>query len=132
MLPYTREKLCKLNSQTEEDIRLKQIDKCVYNIYNSVIRTATIQNKTIFEHWVPIIKNNKDNHTLTLEPFYEKNMPDIIEKLKVLFPDSNVHYKVLSRGQDGNMYDTTDIDNRIQPFINRERDQAYIIVDWSP
>jgi hypothetical protein len=38
---------------------------------------------------------------------------------------------MLSRGNDGKMYDITNIDEKMRPFINRNYDRTYIVIDWS-
>jgi len=99
-----------------------QINQIVNQIYSAVVNVAGSQNITSYNHQ---IQNNGD------PTFYDKNKDDIISGLKTLFPDCSIDYKMLSRGNDGKMYDITNIDEKMIPFINRNYDRTYIVVDWS-
>ena len=77
------------------------------------------------------IKTSYNHQINQCDSFFENNKDDIINGLKILFPDCSIDYKMLSRGNDGQMYDITNIDEKMRPFINRQHDQAHIVIDWS-
>ena len=123
--PFSRNDLQQLKAKKDELIR---INKVVNQIYSHVVILAAThicgQNQNY---------ESKYNHNIwdwDLK-FYEKNKDDIISGLKTLFPYCSIDYKMLSRGNDGKMYDITNIDEKMKPFINRQNDRTYIVVDWS-
>ena len=118
--PINRIDLQQLKAKNDEQNRVNQINQIVNQIYSTAINQARTQIITSYNHQM----NQRD-------PFFEKNKDDIINGLKTLFPDCSVEYKMLSRGNDGQMYDITNIDEKMRPFINRQHDQAHIVVDWS-
>ena len=126
--PISRADLQQLKAKTDEQNRLNQINNIVNQIYSIVINQASMKSITSYNHQIQqqFIQSHIHNPT-----FYEKNKDDIIIGLKTLFPDCSVDYKMLSRGNDGQMYDITNIDEKMKPFINRQNDQAYIVIDWS-
>jgi hypothetical protein len=119
--PFSRNDLQQLKSKTDEQNRLNQINQIVNQIYSTAINQARTQIITSYNYQI-----HPQNST-----FYEKNKDDIISGLKTLFPDCSIDYKMLSRGNDGKMYDITNIDEKMRPFINRQHDQAHIVIDWS-
>lgn len=119
--PFSRNDLQQLKAKTDEQTRLTQINNTVSNIYHELINQA--KTKTITSYNYQIHQQ--------CSALYEKNKDDIINGLKTLFPDCSIDYKMLSRGNDGKMYDITNIDEKMKPFINRQNDQTYIVIDWS-
>jgi hypothetical protein len=119
---FFRNDLQQLKAKTDEQNRLNQISQIVNQIYSTVINQARTQTITSYNHQI-----NQYNGP----QFYENNKDDIINGLKILFPDCSINYKMLSRGTDGKMYDITNIDEKMKPFINRQYDQAHIVIDWS-
>jgi hypothetical protein len=120
--PFSRNDLQQLKAKTDEQNRLNQINQIVNQIYSNVINQAKTQTITSYNHQI--------NHHNGPQ-FYENNKDDIINGLKKLFLDCSINYKMLSRGTDGKMYDITNIDEKMKPFINRQYDQAHIVIDWS-
>lgn len=118
--PISRIDLQQLKAKKDEQRRLNQINQIVNQIYSAVISVAESQIVTSYNHQIP-----------RQDEFYDENKDDIISGLKTLFPDCLIDYKMLSRGNDGKMYDITNIDEKMRPFINRNYDRTYIVVDWS-
>ena len=119
--PVTREYLLGLKAQTDEETRVKNVNSHVQNIYQQVMNTATTTTQKRYQQQI----QNYGQFSV------RDNMPDILDKLRGLFPDSKVDFKSLSRGQDGKMYDIADIDERMKPFINTQFNQDFIVIDWS-
>ena len=119
--PVTREYLLGLKAQTDEKTRLQNIQGYAQSIYQQVVNTATTTTQTRYQQQIPIHGQFS----------VKDNMPDILDKLRGLFPDSKVDSKSLSRGYDGKMYDIADIDERMKPFIDARFNQDFIVIDWS-
>jgi len=122
--PVTREYLLGLKAQTDEETRVKHVNEYAQSIYQQVMNTARTTTQKRYEQQV-----QPDGNPHMFSARY--NMPDILDKLRGLFPDSKVDFKSLSRGQDGKMYDIADIDERMKPFIDTRFNQDFIVIDWS-
>jgi DNA repair ATPase RecN len=116
------------NRLRDEQNRLNQINQIVNQIYSAVVYIAETKIVTSYNYQIQQQQFQSDQPN---KMFYDKNKDDIINGLKTLFPDCLIDYKMLSRGNDGKMYDITNIDEKMRPFINRQHDQAHIVVDWS-
>jgi len=117
--PISKNDLQQLKAKNDEKKRSEQVNQHVNNIYQTLINQATTNIKTSYNHQI--------HDTL----FFDKNKDDIINGLKTLFPDCSIDYKMLQRGNDGQIYDITNIDEKIKPFTNRQLAQAHIVIDWS-
>ena len=126
--PFSRQELQQLKAKKDEQNRLNQINQIVNHIYSSVVSVAESKTITSYNYQIQQHPSRSDQPT---QIFCEKNKDDIINGLKTLFPDCSIDYKMLSRGNDGQMYDITNIDEKMRPFINRQHDQAHIVIDWS-
>jgi hypothetical protein len=131
--PFSRNDLQQLKAKKDEQIRISRIDQVVNQIYSNVINLAGTHTIVSTGHGQNQNYESKYNYQISFpDPkFCENNKDDIINSLKKLFPDCSIDYKMLSRGTDGKMYDITNIDEKMRPFINRQHDQAHIVIDWS-
>jgi hypothetical protein len=127
--PMSKESMQKLKAEEDEKNRNKKIKEIVSNIYNSAIYTAKTTSNTSFHHEIPM--NNTYKHDNSLNIFYINNKDEIVKILQELFTDCLVSFSILSRGNDGKMYDISKMDEKVIPFINREFDKSYIVIDWS-
>jgi hypothetical protein len=119
--PLSRQYLLGLKAKTDEETRMKNVQQYVQGIYQQVKQTAETTTQTCVQRQV----QNHDPHYIRV------NLPDILDRLRSMFPDSKVDFKSLSRGQDGKMYDVADIDERMKPFIDNRFNQDFIVIDWS-
>jgi hypothetical protein len=122
MEPVSRAYLRGLKAQTDEENRIRQVEQYVASIYSQVKNIATTTTQTRFQYQV------QDHHG---QNFMSDIMPDVLIRLHSLFPESNVHFKTLSRGKDGKLYDIANVDERMKPFIDSRYDQDFIVIDWS-
>ena len=122
----SKESMQKLKAEEDEKNRNKKIKEIVSNIYNSAIYMAKGTSNTSFHHEIPM--NNWNNG---LDIFYINNKDEIVKILQELFTDCSVSFSILSRGNDGKMYDISKMDEKVIPFINRQFDKSYIVIDWS-
>jgi len=122
--PMSKESMQKLKAEEDEKNRNKKIKEIVSNIYNCAINTAKTTSNTSFHHEIPM--NKYDN---SLDIFYINNKNEIVKILQELFIDCSVSMR--SRGNDGNMYDISKMDEKVIPFINWQFAKSYIVIDWS-
>jgi len=130
-----------LKNSTEEANRWNQIQVVVEEIYNGVLAIAKSHCKTKYEYPlfmeepVRIIRRGSGlpNTSLRVKPskcdFINTNISDIIARIQMLFPDSLVKQRFLSKGDSGNLYDMTDLTDRMRPYFN-EQPKPYIVVEW--
>ena len=121
----SRDVMRELKAKTEEAARVQQVKQVVQQIYQAAVQTAKSKTDTSYNH--PL----SQQHRIQTDPFYLKNMPDILAGLQELFPGCDVSHTLLSKGIDGKMYDISKLDDKVLPFVNRALDQSYIVVDWS-
>jgi hypothetical protein len=140
--PMSRDAMRELKAKTEEAARIQQLKNIVQQIYQAAIQTAKSKTDTSYNHPLPLTRAVSEtvvlgsqkfgcNSNMITDPFYLKNMPDILAGLQELFPGCDVTHTLLSRGTDGKMYDISKLDEKVLPFVNRALDQSYIVVDWS-
>ena len=117
--PMMRSKLSGLKAERDEEMRCQQIQRIIHIIYNSVINLASTSTNTSYKK------------ELELTPFIITNMQDILSELRVIFPDCLVKNTLCARGNDGQIYDISKIDEKMLAFINKQQSAEYIVVDWS-
>jgi len=103
----SRSTLLGLKAKKEEEERIRMIGSIIYNIFNEVMQIAKTTTNTTYK--IPIQDMIRRNLKI------EDNIPDILDRLRNLFPDSKVELKDISRHLHGNTYDQ----------------QEYILIDWS-
>ena len=132
-IPISRESLRGLKAQREEEERLRHISVIVNHIYNQAIQMATNKGDTSYKHEISrLLGDNRFrvNPNLTSD-IYTTSMGEIISELQSLFPDCSVKHTTLTMGQDGKMYDVSEMAASVLPFINKQQSKEYILVDWS-
>jgi len=150
LVPRKKEFLQTLKSNLDEKKRVEQVDLIVNSIYGKVLSQAATDTATQYKHMMPAgttrFGNNNNmgfgnNNNMSFgnnrfrDPpevtFFRDNLQEILKKLQLLFPDSIIQQKTLSKGVDGKYYDTADMDEKAKAFIDQRYDQEYIIIDWS-
>ena len=126
--PLSRQYLLGLKAKTDEETRMKNVQQYAQHIYQQVKQTATTTTQTRYEQQVQPDNGNPHAYGYFNTRY---SMPDILDRLRSMFPDSKVEFKSLSRGQNGKMYDVADIDERMKPFIDNRFNQDFIVIDWS-
>lgn len=121
----SRDAMRQMKATYEEAERIERIKQVINHVYQTAVQTAKSSFATSYNHPVP------QQHRIQTDPFYLKNMPDILVGLQELFPGCAVSHTLLSKGTDGKMYDISKLDDKVLPFVNRALDQSYIVVDWS-
>jgi len=123
--PISRESLQGLKDKILEQQRIQIIDQIIERIYQLVYQHA-VTNNTVFKYEY----NIQSNYGIDVD-FYRKNKVDILNKLNNVFPECNIKYTILVKGQDGIMYDIETMEQNIIPFIKLTDKKEYIVIDWS-
>jgi hypothetical protein len=125
LTPLTRETLRGLKAQKDEQLRaekekqrLDYLNRNIQEIYKQVVNEAQGKVSTSYKF--------KVDNSITLQ-----YMPDVLDGLRFLFPDCSVNHALLVRGNDGQMYDVSKMDEKMRPFINTQQGQQHIVIDWS-
>jgi hypothetical protein len=140
--PMSRDTMRGLKVKYEEAARSQQVKQIVQQVYQAAVQTAKSKTDTSYNHQLPrgttvaemqivAVQKFGCNGGTTADPFYVKNMPDILAGLQELFPGCDVSHTLLSKGTDGKLYDISKLDDKVLPFVNRALDQSYIVIDWS-
>lgn len=125
----SRDMMRGLKAKIEEEARLQKVKQIVYNIYNYAVQVAKTKTDTSYNYQLPRLQTRTGD--TTIDAFYTQNMPDILAGLQELFLGCDVSHTLLCKGTDGKMYDISKLDEKVLPFINRDLDQSYIVIDWS-
>jgi hypothetical protein len=126
-----------LKAKVDEETRLKRVDSIVRGIYHYTVSAAEKSTDTSFKMEIPKTHqmrtntNSRQYQVHVSDPFYIENMRDILSGLQELFPGCTVSNSTLSKGTDGKFYDISTLDEKVLPFINRDLDQSFIVVDWT-
>jgi hypothetical protein len=119
-------------AKVEEEQRIKQIKSICQCIYIGALGQAQKTTDTVYKYEVPKTRQFINmSHSMALCQFHTKNMPEILQELREMFPECLVKHARLVRGQDGKMYDMDIIDEKVLPFIDQSHSQEYITIDWS-
>ena len=126
--PHSRESLQGLKDKLLEEKRNKSIDHIIERIYQLVYQHAETNN-TVFKYECEI----RLIHSHIQPDFYRINKEDILQKLNDVFPECNIKYTTLVKGQDGIMYDIENMELNIiaTAFIKLTDKKEYIVIDWS-
>ena len=130
LTPMTREAMQTLRAVKEEVVKRTQLDSIIKYIYQRAISKASSSDIRTYKELITV--NSKD-YTMYINniPFVRPQILDIVTQLRELFPECSVKHTMLSRGQDGKLYDIAKIEESVLPFVNRSKDQPYIIIGWS-
>ena len=143
--PMSRLMMHELKSQNDAEVRQGKIKNIVEGIYKNSINVSSTTSDSSYNFKIPPAPHVQDpnrktairpkishyNNSGPADPFYIKNMPDILDGLHNLFPDCSVSHTLLCQAKDGKLYDVAKLDDAVLPFVDRALDQSYIVIDWS-
>jgi hypothetical protein len=69
-------------------------------------------------------------YTTRWTSFHMENMPEILSRLRALFPSYHVSHTILSRGKDGMLYDIARLTDHSLPLVETVIEESYIVVDF--
>ena len=106
-----------------EDMRLKNIDEVVNTIYQLVIQESKTNTNNNYKYVC--------NNPLYGIIFYDENSNEIMNGLKMLFPDCTIVFKKFLRDNFQQVKEFTYIDDAMKQFVSRVYEQDYFLIDWS-
>jgi len=129
LAPISRNMMKVLKTQKDEEMRVNGIKTIIRTIYSNARRIAETTHDLSYKY--PLPWTARSDQPVHSPEFHTRNMDDILDGLRDLFPGCSVLNTTLSRGQDGKFYDISNMDERVRPFINASQSQKYIVIDWS-
>jgi hypothetical protein len=106
--------------------------RAIPQVVQTIVKKVASKKEEIFDAQMASYHAYRAAHPgCPLDPFYIENMRDILSGLQELFPGCSVSNTTLSKGTDGKFYDISTLDEKVLPFINRDLDQSFIVVDWT-
>jgi hypothetical protein len=130
--PISRDSLRGLKAAKDEEMLWEKVKNSVTQLHSVILRKAESSTDTFYHYQLPSFPISKETRLPVPGPeFYRDNMKLILEGLQILFPDCLVEHATLVTAQDGKLYDISKLDDKMQPFINKQRSAEYIVVDWS-
>ena len=138
MIPVSRDAMLKLKGETDEEDRQKRIESIVQAVYTAAIRQARTSSDTIYRYQIPATNrvligeryvSEEVATQLGISPsdFHEKNIPEILTRLRHLFPDCTVMMKYYMVGQDGSLSELPS--ENLLPFVYKT--MLELSVDWT-
>jgi chloramphenicol 3-O-phosphotransferase len=120
LTPVSREHLRSLKRQKDEEVRISQLNQYVRHIYSSAINKAQTSTEAYYIH-------------RQIDEFMKKNMPEILDSLKTLFPDCLIEYQNTIEGNDGKVYDMNKLDENIRKILLScsHKINERIMIEWS-
>ena len=113
-LRFSREHLRSLKQKIE-------IDKYVRHIYSSALRQAETTTDTYYQY-------------TRIDESMRKNMQEILDTLKSLFPDCRVEYQHTIGGNDGKLYDINNLDESSRQILlnpsYKTKEHEQIVIEW--
>ena len=106
-----------------EDARVKKVNQVIDNIYNSVIGISKTSTTKSYKFYC-----NLPGYETT---FFEDNKNDILNGLRVLFPDSTIEFKFFLRDNKEQIKEFSVIDESMRQYVTRQYNSDYINIDWS-
>ena len=157
--PMSRDAMRGFKAKVEEEKRVKQVKDYARSIYYAATRQAETSTDSVYEYTVPLRRQVVPPEPIALNTasmtpkeamfmtqqalhqktrvvnapceFHTKNMSDILQELRDMFPQCLVKHARLVKGQDGKMYDMDTMDEKVLPFIDQSQRHEYITIDWS-
>ena len=157
--PMSRDAMRSLKAKVEEEQRVQRIKNIGQNIYRAAVDQAQKATDPVYKYTVPLIRQVVPAEPIVLNTasmtpkeamfmqqqalhqktrvvnapceFMTKNMPDILQELREMFPECLVKHARLVKAKDGNMYDMDTMDEKVLPFIDQSQSQEYITIDWT-
>ncbi len=124
----SRDAMRGLKAQTDEKIRIRDVNRIVTNIYNSTVNSAKTNESTCYKFTIQHNATAKPNEQYT---FYKTNMTHILQALQAVFPDCLVEHRRVVCGRDGKLHDVPNMDEAALSFILGLPIQEAIVIEWS-
>lgn len=144
VVPKSRDELRKMKSDREEAERKECIEEAVSWLYQRIIAAAKQSSDTSYKlqlvaaspENIQKVRQKQigiyvDERQIYYTGFILEASDEVLQHLRSTFPGCAVEIKTLSKAADGNMYDTSTLDEATLRFVDRRQDQTYLIVDWS-
>lgn len=140
LTPYSRDALRGMKAQVDEEKRLQGVRGIIERIHSYAVNQARTTKDTKYKYAVPVELALQPGYlpreiSAQREPaaFHQANMPDILKGLEELFPGCFVAFTsiTMAQGNDGKMYDVSDLDQKALAFVNNRQSNSYIVIDWT-
>jgi hypothetical protein len=131
LVPISRESMRNMNAEMIEERRKYQVEEVIRRIYNEAIQHARLTTDNVYKYI-----NDSSQYSIIIN----NNMPEILVRLKTLFPECNITNSNLIRGVDGNMYEISQLQHGLildppmkkgSPHLRTGQIQECIVINWS-
>lgn len=120
-----------LKHAADLETHAKQVKNLIGEFYEHAISKAKRSTETETSIQLEGYGDFYDSVTKTAIKFTAKDKDDLLTGLRELFPDSLVEYQILSRGDDGKMYDISKMDDTTLSWGMKYLSKEYLVIDWS-
>lgn len=129
LTPISREEMRTMKAKADEEMRANFIEKIVLEIYHPARRQAKTTHETSYRY--SLSNTTYHNHGQHTSRALKANIPDILRRLRELFPGCTVTHTAVAKGQDGQLHDMSSMEEKVLAFVNRQTTEEYIVIDWS-
>jgi len=137
-----------LKAKKDEEARLQRVNIIVSTIYDRAIHQAKSTGDSRYKYAMPTAQVRSQKHMMMAHhqmmahqspipdeniTFHNENMANILSNLRALFPECLVEFKsiTMAMGNDGQMHDVSDLDQKALAFVTNPQTSAFIVIDWS-
>jgi hypothetical protein len=121
--PVTRQELGEMKKKEEEKNRWNSIYLIINRFYNEVIKHA--KNNDNQKYVFDIINNT----AFINNDFIKNNNDDILNSVKLLFPDSKLSIKQYINNN-GESYDITELDENSKKIFDKNKYILMLVIEW--
>lgn len=137
--PMSRDTMKSLKARETQDRVQAKVNEIVRKIYECAIVSAKEVDATCYRFPVPKIPASKSayKYTPSMSPFdmttndiFVTYIDIILTQLQQLFPGCDITRKLLSRGEDWQLHDCSQMEGCVRGIVHRQFDQEYIVIEW--
>ena len=121
--PVTVQELCEMKKKEEEKRRWNVINMIIKSFYNKVIEYAKKNDSK--KYCFDIVKEV----SFITDEFVENNKEDILNTVKLLFPDSKIGFKDYIKNNN-ELHDITDLDEDSKKIFNKNKIILMLVIKW--
>jgi hypothetical protein len=138
--PMSREAMRTLKARENQDRLQAKVSEIVRKIYECAIVSAKEVDATCYRFPIPKIPTTgKSSYTyapsmspfdMTTNDICVRHIDTILTQLQQLFPGCDITRKLLSRGEDWQLHDCSQMEGCVRGIVHRQFDQEYIVIEW--
>lgn len=138
--PMSRDAMKTLRARETQDRVQAKVSEIVRKIYESAVLSAKEVDATCYRFPIPKVPTTTKSsykYAPSMSPFDMTTndilvtyIDTILTHLQQLFPGCDITRKLLSRGEDWQLHECSQMDGCARGIVHRQFDQEYIVIEW--